>query len=241
MDSPHLPKIVACNFRRMVYEKLLSEHEKNFFTDSRLSKFWECVDKYLSNLPADSQDGASAFLIGSFITPLVLYGKTGTAENPSPKINTLNRLMEIDQLLDNAGTQAAELSKTLLKLKVAGEFIPFSALLSSGIYSYLDQSEIERILSLSDRMAAYEAIDLLWESIMEHERARGWLNDVPGMKSNKSSWRDWLAEARSNIGRLLRIYPGEFKVREADWVALAKILIDENISRESVRDALRKQ
>lgn len=238
MNPPFLPFYVAGNFRRMVAENLLSEREKNFFTDNRLSKFWESVDEYLSDLPCVSRSAASDFLIGSFLSPLKLYGKAGAAKNPSTKRKIRDRQNKGDKLIEKAAKQARELSATLQELKKTTTFYPDTTRFTAIAYSLLSESETKNFLSYSDGIYTYEAIDLLEKSLREYPRASDLFNDVPGMRSNKSSWCDWLSEVRANLDRLLLMYPGEFNLREADWVALSNVLVSEFISRDSIKFAL---
>ena len=240
MGSPDLPHSVACIFRCMDPEKSISERERRFFTDNRLSKFWGNADKYLSNLRGEHCEYAPNMLIGCFIGPhLVLYGKTWTRDNDPPKVKILKRLKKVDQLLDQAAIQANSLYETLRQLDEAGEFIPSSMMLEGIVRAGASDAEIMKVLDYPQHRPLYELLVFLAESLEEYQRLVPISREAPGMKSNKSTWRDWLAEARSNLGCLLRNYPGEFNIREADWVTLVNVLIDDAISRESVHDALR--
>lgn len=242
-ESSHLPVYFSRIFEHMAAENSLSEREKNFFTDSRLFIFWRNAGEYLSSLRNDLRqdvndyhENVASFFVGSFICPLAPYGKTGTKENPSPKIKILTRMKVVDQLLNQSSVQAESLYETLRQLDAIGEFVPSDTILNDII----GDAGIKQSMFYPQHMPLHELLVPVVKFLKGYERLALDSKKSVGMKSNKSTWRDWLAEAKSNIDQLLITYPGELKIREADWVALAKILIDENISRESVRDSLRK-
>jgi hypothetical protein len=63
---------------------------------------------------------------------------------------------------------------------------------------------------------------------------------APGMQSAKVTWRDWIREAYTNACHEL---DPPIELREADWVALVRVLFPDPAgrpSRESVADVLRE-
>lgn len=91
---------------------------------------------------------------------------------------------------------------------------------------------------------------MIWEDIRQMVGEEGTSNlrrdlysdpwaDVPGMRSNKATRRDWMAEAVANLKQASVIYGADFSLRENNWLAVARVLIGQDISRDLIKEALR--
>lgn len=243
MDKPAwLPAWVASNYCRMIRENLLSENEKLFFTDERLRDFWSKVGQYLTYKTHQGfcQD-ASAFFVGAFLNPLAMYGeKTGTAARPVLKVQIRTSQKKADVLFDEAARLAGELALVLENLESTTRFYPDEMWLMPVVRQLIPEP-LNDLLPPSEFVHAHQALRVLEKAFLYYPRTGDLFNEIPGMASQKASWRDWLREARGNIQTMLDIYPGKFIMREKDWVNLVQVLIDKEITRSAVQAALKNR
>lgn len=238
MDALKLPSCVTENYHRMLSNGSLSEREQALFTDIRLAKFWKRASDYLSKVEYKRREDAASMLVGSFLTPLMLHGPTGTAEQPSKKTIIRDRQKKADVLIDKAAEIAGELADTLVQLEGTTNLWPDSIRLMAIVRSLIHDDKVHEIPSYFDGVKTSDALYLLEKTFRDYPTASHIFDGVPGMESQKSSWRDWLREAYVNIGHLLHCDPGNLVIREADWLVLVHALIDEAVSRNSVQRAL---
>lgn len=240
MEPEWLPYKVAENFRRMDVEGLLDAHQRAFFTDSKLKKFWGKVDKYLSGVQADYRSNAADHLVENFLTPLRFgYGETGKASRPTFKINLLEAQKKADQKIEEIAALAGKLANALEDLEKITRFVPDETSLLVIIEPLIGRDAVKNLPSYHWRGRTSEALRILEDSFGKYPKANDLFNEVPGMASQKSSWADWMREAESNIEETLGIWPGKLQLKESDWVNLAQVLIGEHITREAVQAARR--
>ncbi len=251
MDDPQsnqkavsfLPTLIELNYWRMLNGGMLDEKRKAFFVDSRLEKFWKSVDKYLGSIKCpELAPGAAQYLINCFLTPLWVYGETGTRERPTVKAERLDRQRKADKLRKSAADHARQLSAILQQLEELESDNPETMLfmgvvepLIGGIRNYWGELPVDVEL-----MRTHRAIDFLEESFRDYPDTDELFSDLPGMCSNKASWRDWFRQVNYHLLNLLRNCPGELNIRETDWVKLVNVLVNETTSRSSVSDELKK-
>jgi len=212
MDYPWLPVWARNSFHGMEAAGTLSDQERRLFTSENLTDFWAAADCYVSRYQGPNDD-LGGWLIGSIIAPLQLHFEPGTKDSPSKKTGIWERQLKADDLINKAADLAADLADTL--------------------------RELEETTRLRPEMLSSDVVYDLEKKLRDWPETKDLFSTVPGMKSQKSSWRDWLREAHANLQGMLRICPGDFQLREKHWVALVHAMIGEAISRESVQAALR--
>lgn len=242
MNTPDfLPALVAANYQILVSRGDLTEREQSFFTDARLKKFWDRAGNYLHSLEHPEYLATAAECIpGVFLAPLYFYGhKVGTTERPTPKVKARERQKNSDPLINKAAKLAGELAETLESIEATTHIHPCELRLMAIVRKLVHDKNIARVASYYDGVRTSEALREIETALLAYPETSSIFDDVPGMASQKSTWVDWLAEAKENHRLLLRQHPGEFDLAEVDWVNLTKVLIDDGISRESVQSALR--
>lgn len=241
MNTPEwLPTLVATNYRLLLAADSLSKHEQAFFTDARLKKFWEKADGYLSCLEKpEFLAGAAECIPGVFLAPLAFYGQTGTASRPSPKFNARARQKKADPLISKAADLAGELAATLERIEKTTHIYPCELRLMAIVRDLVHDKNIKQVASYYEGVRTSDGLRNLECALREYPTVDSIFNDVPGMSSQKSTWRDWLREAVDNHKLLLLQHPGEFDLTESNWLSIAKVLIGDYITRNSMQDALR--
>lgn len=235
-----LPLLVRWNFERMLADGLLSEREQAFFTDSKLENFWAKATKYLASVPADYRDAAAGSMVGAILTPLAFgYGDTGTADQPTRKVKIRQAQNKADPIISRIAELAGELGDALEELESITTIHPCEVRLLHVIQPLFQDEAIQNLSGYWLGVRTHEAVRILERKFMDYPVADDLLEDIPGMKSQKATWRDWLREADHNLKELINIYPGDLAPTESDWVNLAQILIGAHITREVVQDALR--
>ncbi len=236
-----LPALIELNYRHMLNEGMLDEKRKAFFVDIRLKGFWERIGKYLRSVEYPGFTlHASGYLIDCFLTPLWFYGETGTRERPTMKAERLDRQRKADKLRKSAADHAKQLSTILQQLEELQSDNPETILLMGLISPLIGDLKHWDLSADVNYIPTSRAIDSLKESFREFPDTDELFSDLPGMCSNKSSWRDWFRQVNHHLMHLLTMYPGELNIREVDWVNLVHVLIDETISRSSVSAELRR-
>lgn len=235
-----LPKIIEWNFHRMRTEGKLSKREQAFFTDNRLIVFWKNVGEYLSDVKADYRNNAAAMLVGGFLNPINFgYGEAGTKEQPTRKTRIRAAQNKADPTIRRIALLAGELADALEELEDITSIHPGETRLLSIVYPLVDEDALRNLPSYYDGVRTYAALRILQNKFEEYPESGEIFKDVPGMASQKATWRDWMREAESNLNLTLEIYPGNLSLGEGDWLAIARILIGEHISRETMQDARR--
>lgn len=242
MDMPKwLPDLVAGNFQLLVKDEKLSERERAFFTDARLENFWIKVSCYLEGLEHPEYLAAAAECIpGVFIAPLAFYGQTGSVDRPTPKTKARGRQKKADPLIRKAAELAGELAEKLERIEETTHVYPCELRLMTIVRELVHDEKIEHVASYYDGVPTSDALRLLEAALLKYPSADSIFDDVPGMASQKSTWRDWLREAAKNHKCQLRMHPGKFELTESDWLNLALVLIGDHVTRNSVQDALRR-
>lgn len=220
---------------------------KKLLTDSALKPTWERLGAALKSVDFKFQMDAAAAVTGGICNPVRFYGATGTTASPTPKITIRKNYAKAQSHLQTASNHLLKAVEEIREATQHSSMLPDEALTIAGmVMRIFEEAGYEDAISLS------KIPDYFWNynkglrtAVFLKEIAAKltpgidpWA-DIPGMRSNKASWRDWLAEAVANLEKASAIYGADFSLIEADWVALAKILINPAISRDSVRDALR--
>lgn len=226
----------------------LGDSEAAFFEDSRLEHFWNDATKHLRGMVSDGSSAphAAAEITGAFLVPLWLgYGATenrGLGEAKSRKAALLESAARsnalrpkavklahdladlLDQIEDETGVPDAlrmwELVQDVLPnvvqgIKSAKCYVP----IPTAAYGPRVSAALRHLATKLDDPVVFQA---------------------PGMQSAKVTWRDWLREAYTNARHEL---DPPLELREADWVALVRVLFPDlagRPSRESVADVLRE-
>jgi len=214
----------------------LNEHERAFFIDERLSDFWGSVAQYLDQVGYERADNAASQLVGSFLGGLDLYGHSGTKDRPSRKTKVRERQQKADALIAKAAQLSEQLTEVLEQIEKTTHIIPdemyFMALFRKVAVDV--DGSFERTPSHWEDIRAWQVTGRLGESLRSYPKTDEQFAGVPGMASRESSWRDWMRSAHDALQHCLRMCPGSLVVKEKHWVVLAKVLIDEGISRDRV-------
>ena len=227
----------------------LGKSESAFFSDPRLEYFWASATAHLIKMIADgcSEQTAAERIVGGFLTPLWMgYGVT---ENRSSSARSRKAVVLDSAARSNAlRPRAVELAHSLANLldQIDQEIAPPGCL---RLWE-LAQAELPQVLDGIDTAPCHVHIpstayrprvsDALRRLATELARPVTF-DDVPGMRSTRVTWRDWLREARANVSQEL---DPPLDLREADWIALVRVLVahsDSLPSRSSVADVLREQ
>lgn len=234
-----LPLLVKWNFERMVAEGSLSEHELAFFTDKRLAKFWKKVGDYLAGVQPDYQQGTAERLAGSFLVPLAFgCGVTGTRDMPSRKTKIYDAQHKADPVIDRIARLSGELADALEELENITPTHPCQVRLLAIVRPLIRDEKIDELTSYWEGVRTSEALRVLQTKFSEYPKANELFKDVPGMASQKATWRDWMREAESNLADMLRANPGDLTLTESDWLNIVNVLIG-RVSRPAMQDARR--
>lgn len=234
-----LPLLVRWNFEQMLADGSLNEREQAFFTNKRLTKFWGKVEKYLASLPADNRQNAASWLVGAFLTPLAFgYGDTGTRDRPTRKTRIRDAQHRADPLISRIAQLAGELADSLENLEDITRIRPCEVRLLSLVHQLIHDDAVQNLSGYWSGVRTYEALRILQTKFSEYPETNDLFKDVPGMASQKASWRDWMREAESNLADMLRVLPGDLVLEESDWLNIVNVLIG-NVPRHSMQDARR--
>lgn len=233
-----LPLLVKWNFESKVAAGLLSDREKAFFTDERLTQFWRKVDDYLSGVNADGRDGAASVLVGGFINPINFgYCNAGTKEMPSRKTRIRTAQNEAEPVISRIAQLSGELADALDELEKITHIHPCQVRLFHVVQPLIHDDAVQNLSGYWAGVRTSEALRILQNKFDEYPKATEIFLDVPGMASQKSTWVDWMREAESCMVETVRIYPGKLTLTEANWVSLAQVLCGEHITRDAVHAA----
>lgn len=216
---------------------VLSDRDVLLFIDERLIDFWEYVSSYTALIDQQWLADAESFIVGSILNPLDWYSQTGTAVRPTLKNKVRERQKKADVLFNEIAELACQLSEKLDKVSSTTNYFPDQIYLSELLQPLTEYDLIKTDIA-SNRLLTANLINDLHTAFRDYPRSDRLFTDVPGMNSQKSSWRDWMAEAKQNLSLLLDMYGKVFEIREKHWLALVNVLIDKNISRTSVNAAL---
>lgn len=234
----YLPDVCWLICQVMRQRQKLDGRSEAFFIDARLKNFWQMASKYLLQINTSLRENAAGFLVGSFINPLGMYSATGTVDRPTIKVNIRNAQKDADKLFDEIADLAEQLADRLELVESTTKYSPCELHLIDLLEPLLGDNSINEDINYR-RIRTVQLIDLLAARFRGYPRTDTIFSEVPGMSSQKSSWRDWLAEVRHNLELMLDTYPGDFEMKEVYWVNLVNVLIDENIGRTSVQAALK--
>jgi hypothetical protein len=236
----YIPNVFWSIYLDMHQRQKLGDRGAALFLDSRLIKFWEMISNYLSSVNPVWQHNVAGFLVGSFLNPLTMHAKSGTVDRPTVKVNIRNAQKEADKLFEEIADLAGQLTDKLSLVEETTRYYPCELHLKDLLDPLLGDKSINDDIYYRNIHTA-QVLDLLWTAFRDYPKTDDLFSSVPGMSSQKSSWRDWLAEARNNLDLMLDTYPGDFKMKEIYWVNLAKALINESINRPSVQAALKER
>lgn len=224
------------------------EAVEKLLTDPSLKPTWGRLNAVLESIdPHVFRREAAEYIVGSFCNPLLLYSFPGAAHSPTPKQKLLRDRNEAESHLQTASKHLMKAVGEIQKSVQISRNLPDEARTIAGmvicIFVEAGHEDAITLSKIPDNFWIH-ARGLKTAAFLEELAARltpgddPWA-DVPGMQSNKATWRDWLREAEANLSAGGRQYGKDFSLREADWVCLAKSLIDPAISRNSVSAALR--
>ncbi len=202
-----------------------------FFDAPGLADFWDRVGS--GSLRADAVN----YLCASILNPLKLYGSTGTAERPSSKVKIRKRQQRADALMERAASLTRDLARALRELDQTSPYLP-DELHLIALLRLTTGLEFDEVPSYFDGIKVVDALDRLATALEQHPPADAIFAGVPGMQSQKATWRDWLREATDNVHDYEVRSGVDFSLREADWVALAQTLVSKDISRSAVNKTL---
>lgn len=217
---------------------VLSNNDVLLFIDERLTDFWEYVSSYTALINQQWHGGAESFMVGSILNPLDWYSQTGTADRPTLKTKLRERQRKADILFDEVAELALQLINKLEEISLLTNFAPDEMYLSELLHPFVEHDLIKPDIANS-RLLTAQLIQSLHDSFKDYPRTDSLFFDVPGMASQKSTWRDWMAEVQNNLALMHCMYGKAFELREKHWLALVNVLIDESISRSSVNAALK--
>lgn len=195
-----------------------------------------------AKITADSSypDYVAASFVGAFITPL-LMGYANKRNQPrlinKAKIRSVQK--DADKLMASAAALAKDLATKLEEIQNLSKYHPEELNALSLISKKIDLKGHE--FNERDRaVETFALIEVLANSLYDHPCTNDLFGGVPGMKSQKTTWRDWIREAVENVKETEDIYElDSFEIREIDWVHIVNILCDSSISRGSVQSALK--
>jgi len=239
---PWLPYYIKSVFYYMDRDEALNARERGFFTDERLKGFWVSVGRYLDEVNPERTPDAASSLVSGFLGGLAFYGHTGTKDRPSPKVNARERQKKADKLIAKAAQLSEQLADTLYQIEQTTHVRPcemwFMALFRKVVIDVDDS--FDRLPSHWEDIYTERVIRELGETFRAYPPTDEQFSTVPGMASRESSWKDWMRSAHASLQMMLRMYPGTFILRESHWVVIAKVLIDENITRDRVHPAFKE-
>lgn len=233
----YLPIGIWSIYLDMKSRDVLSGRNDLLFTDQKLADFWRYVSSYTNSIDPRWLPGAESFIVGSILNPLNWYSQTGTADRPKLKIRIRERQRKADILFDEVAELALQLIDKLDEVSLTTNYSPDEIHLRELLRPLIEHDQIKPDIATTSLLTS-QLIQRLYEAFKCYPRTDKLFADIPGMSSQKSTWRDWMAETQHNLSLLLDMYGKVFEMREKHWLALVKVLIDENISRTSVNAAL---
>jgi hypothetical protein len=238
---PAIPLNAQAVRKALQARRTLTPQETAFFTDPGLASFWRHIEQAMSGCRHEAYE----YLAGAFFGPLASYGAGGTADRPSPKVRRRKRQQIADQHMDTAARLSRELLQVLRDMEQTTMFLPDeihldALLVKAGAFIENDgPDDATRSYIARSHTRVWQLLEKLAEAFEQYPRTPEQFADVPGMRSQKATWRDWLYEAEANLRDLNRMYGARLELTEAHWVSLVHAMIGEAISRSSVNDALR--
>lgn len=233
----YLPIGIWSIYIDMQSRNVLSGREDVFFTDKRLSDFWRYVSSYSDSIEPRWLAGAESFIVGSILNPLDWYSQTGTADRPTLKTKIRDRQRKADILFEEVAELALQLINKLDEISLLTNYTPDEIYLSDLLHPLIEHDLITPDIA-NNRLLTVQLIQKLHDAFRDYPRTDSLFSDVPGMSSQKSTWRDWMAEVQHNLSFMHCSYGKAFELREKHWLALVNVLIDDCISRSSVNAAL---
>lgn len=222
-----LPCFVVENYTRMINEDLLSGREKALFTDVRLTDFWLKAKSWFDLQDEENKVDASEYFLGVFLSLLMLYGKAGDAQNPSPKKKIIECQHEADKLIDKASKLADKLASVLIELDKTSPYLQYEAQLLPIVRQLIPPLRDVEISSYYDGVSTHQAITILKESLESHIKASDMFKSVPGMSSQKSTAHDWYKEANESLALMNEKFPKDrFTLTQSEWGLLADVLLE---------------
>lgn len=203
-----MPEWLAPEFRGAFLSAVQCDQESgNTLNYSGLLKpetkpVWEHLKKDMENaafnVPGVITANIAGAVVGAFVVPLSFgYGEAGTSNRPSWKTELRGQQRKADKIKANAAIKAGQLVELLTELKELTPYLP------------------DTVLDYDLR-----ALRKLINGLTDHPDTETLFSDVPGMKSNKSSWKDWKQEAEDNLRGCNRMYAGGFELSESEWETL---------------------
>jgi len=262
-DPDWLPELVKKTYFSLRDSGKLTEQEVAFFTDQRLVDFWTHIDNYLNGVESqaieklsqlnddvewhwllDRKENATGMLIGCFINGLDQYTPT---KGISKKTKIRESQKEVDILIGKASDLAIELAETLANIQQTSSYCQPDELNFLSLVSRATPADIEYGSPLNRALFTdtSDVILKLGEALRDYPRAKELFADIPGMASQKTSWRDWLYCAYDLIDECMPRYEGNIPldIREKHWVALVRTLFPDQDSdglRDRVHNTLNK-
>lgn len=228
-----LPPLVAAHVLWQLRERPDDAALRSLAFDPRMQRFWLHVGPRL-RLTMDE----ISLLLGSILGPLSRYKNAGTRDRPNLKVRLRDRQKTADELLDRAAGAAADLAILLEDLESLTRYLPDEMRLLTLVRRATGM-DLDEVDSYDEGAKTAAALHRLAQALAEHPRTEGLFLEIPGMASQKASWRDWLVEVLTNLGEFERQQGVRLELREAHWVALAQVLVSPDIGRASVNSALR--
>lgn len=233
----YLPIGVWSIYLDMKSRNALSGHKDALFTHSSLADFWGHVSSYTDSIDPRWLSDAESFIVGSILNPLDWYSQTGTADRPTLKTKIRERQKRADILFDEVVELALQLINKLDEVSLITNYSPDEIYLSELLHPLIEHDEIKPDIAKTSLLTA-QLIQRLHDAFKDYPRTENLFVDIPGMNSQKTSWRDWMAEVKHGLSLMICSYGKAFELREIHWLALVNVLIDESISRSSVNAAL---
>jgi hypothetical protein len=235
-----LPYEVQAIFDYMLANGSLSERQQAFFTDTQLVKFWRKVSGYLPEVPEARRDDAASILVGSFIIPISFgYGDTGTVDQPTRKTRIREAQKKADLIIDRIADLAGELGDALEELESITSVHPCEVRFLHVVQSLFHDEAVQNLSGYWLGVRTYEALRILEHKFRDYPLAHDQFKGIPGLASQKATWRDWMREAERGLEDMMRFCPSKLSLSESDWVNLAQVLIGKHITRGAVQDAWR--
>lgn len=235
-DLTHLPRDAYCLYPQLVASKGRGGTWEALFIDPQLSSMWREVGRQIAITSRTFE--ACQYFVGCVLNPLDLYAKTGTVDRPTFKVRVRARQGEAADLIGRAATLSRELLQVLNDI---GETTPYAPC-ELGLLRLVRKTtglELSEVSSYYDGIPVRDALLHLAEALEKHPSTGNLFAEVPGMASQKAGWRDWIREAKESLQNMERIYGAPVVLREADWLALCKVMVSPAITRDAVHDALR--
>lgn len=233
----YLPIGVWSIYLDMKSRDVLSGRKDSLFTDPSLADFWRFVSSYTDSIDPRWLPGAESFIVGSILNPLDWYSQTGTADRPTLKTKIRERQRKADILFDEVAELALQLVNKLDEVSLTTNYFPEEIHLRELLHPLIEHDQIKPDITTT-RLLTSQLIQQLYDAFKCYPRTDKLFTHIPGMSSQKSTWRDWMAETQHNLSLLPSMYGNPFEMREKHWLALVNVLIDDRVSRTTVNAAL---